>query len=367
MGELASASSVSGKASLLFTAEDEGSGVRDAVVSVDGTPLAPTQLDGNGGRCVDLGGAADGLPGYEYMQPCAPVVSGDVQLDTTSLSNGVHRVTVAVDDAAGNATTVLDRQIDVANAVLATAGGAAGTSGLSVGVGGGSVAGASIGLAPATPNGSPASSPALLTARWSATAKTAYAGRWGHGAGIVGRLTTPSGAPIVGATIEASAICTSQGATARTIGTPRTGPDGRFSLRLSPRSSSERIALVYRAHAGDAAPAATSALTLTVPAHLSLRVAPHVSRVHGTIRFGGVLAGAPMPAGGKQLALQARSPGQPWRTFQLISTDGLGRYKASYRFRLPGPIVYRFRAISPHEADFPFGRGASNVVEVRER
>ncbi len=356
-GELAGASTLSGKASLLFTADDEGSGVRSAVVSVDGTALAPTQLDSNGGHCADLGEATDGLSGYEYMQPCASSVSSDVQLDTTSLSNGLHRLTVVVEDAAGNATTVLDKQIDVANPVLAATGGGAGTSAIGVG------ASPALGL----PNGSPASSPALLTARWAATAKLGYAGRWGKAARIVGRLTTPSGAPIANATIEANATPSSQGAKARPIGAPLTGPDGRFSLKLSPRSGSERIALGYRAHSGDATPAATSTLVLAVPAHLTLRVAPSASHVHGTIRFSGVLAGAPMPAGGKQLALQAHAPGAPWRTFQLLSTDGRGRFRSSYRFRLPGPVVYRFRAVSPHEADFPFGKGTSNVVKVRER
>ena len=40
---------------------------------------------------------------------------------------------------------------------------------------------------------------------------------------------------------------------------------------------------------------------------------------------------------------------------------------ASYRFKFAGPIVYRFRVYVPHEADFPFLAGTSNVVGVYER
>jgi len=65
--------------------------------------------------------------------------------------------------------------------------------------------------------------------------------------------------------------------------------------------------------------------------------------------------------------LEARALGGPWRQFQVLATLARGRYHASYRFRLPGPITYQFRAVSPAEADFPYSAGASNVVRVREQ
>jgi hypothetical protein len=89
--------------------------------------------------------------------------------------------------------------------------------------------------------------------------------------------------------------------------------------------------------------------------------------VNGTIVFTGALHGSPLPRGGKQLVLEARAPGTPWRQFRVLSTLPHGRYHATYRFRLPGPITYEFRASSPHEADFPYGAGTSRVVRVRER
>jgi hypothetical protein len=128
--------------------------------------------------------------------------------------------------------------------------------------------------------------------------------------------------------------------------------------------------LAYSSHVGQAAPDVTAALTLSVRASLSLRVTPRVSHAGGTIRFSGVLRGTPLPRGGKQLVLEARVAGpghSPWRQFRVLTTAAHGAFNASYRFRLRGPITYQFRAISPHEADFPYATGASNLVSVFER
>lgn len=79
-----------------------------------------------------------------------------------------------------------------------------------------------------------------------------------------------------------------------------------------------------------------------------------------------MLHGAPIPPGGKQLVLEASSGGE-WIQFDTISTTAKGRYRASHRFKFPGPATYRFRVLSRHEADFPFLAGVSNVVGVYER
>jgi hypothetical protein len=77
------------------------------------------------------------------------------------------------------------------------------------------------------------------------------------------------------------------------------------------------------------------------------------------------LHGAPIPPGGKQLVLEASSGGE-WIEFRTILTDARGGYRASYRFKLPGPVRYRFRVLSRYEADFPFLDGFSNDVDINE-
>ena len=97
----------------------------------------------------------------------------------------------------------------------------------------------------------------------------------------------------------------------------------------------------------------TAQLTLAVPARVSLNVVPRVSHVDGTIAFSGALPGGPLPPGGKQVILEAQALHGSWRQFQVLTTAARGRFKSSYRFRLAGPIDYRFRAVCPTRPTTP--------------
>jgi hypothetical protein len=141
-GELASAPVVQGQSDLAFDATDSGSGVYEALFSVDGQVVQRTVLDSNGGRCKDVRQTADGLAAFEYLQPCAASVSVDVPFDTTKLANGSHHLVVSVIDAAGNAAPVLDRSVTIANPP-----------------------------APGAANGVNASAQATLSVRWSGSRK----------------------------------------------------------------------------------------------------------------------------------------------------------------------------------------------------
>jgi hypothetical protein len=337
-GELASAPTVQGQSDLTFDATDSGSGVYEAVFNVDGPTLQRSVVDSNGGRCRDVGQTADGLAAFLYVQPCAPSVSVDVPFDTTKLSNGTHHLIVRVIDAAGNSAPVLDRTITVANPA-----------------------------APGAANGVNASTQAALSVRWSGTRKVSLTTGFGSAQTISGRLTGPGGTPIVGAAIDVRATPSYAGAHAVQMSSPQTGPDGRFSVRIAAGASSRSLRFAYRAHVGDALPVATRTLALNVRAGIALSVSPHTTSVGRSIFFRGRVRGGPIPHGGKQLVLEARSPGSPWIEFKVVRTDAHGRYRASYRFKFAGPADYRFRARSELESDFPFAGGSSNVVAVHER
>jgi hypothetical protein len=342
-GELASAAVVSGKSDLTYAASDPGAGVWETSFSVDGRVVQSTVPDEDGGRCRDVGQTTDGLAAFLYLQPCPRTESVDVPFDTTALSNGAHHLVVSVLDAAGNSAPVLDREIDVSNPTPSAA------------------------LAARAPNGTSASSQATLTARWTSTTKPQLTCRWGKRETITGRLTAPGNVPIVGASIDLTATPRYTGATPLKMASPRTGADGRFTVSLPRGVSSRSLTFAYRARLGDAQPVATRRLALEVQAGVRLSVAPRVSSVGRSIFFKGVLRGAPLPAGGKQLVLEARSPGGGWIEFDVIRTGAGGRYRASYRFKFPGPERYQFRVLSKYEADFPFLEATSNVVGVSER
>jgi hypothetical protein len=339
-GELASAPVVGGTSDVAFDASDPGAGVYEAIFSVDGKVVQSTVPNEDGGRCRNVGETTDGLAAFLYLQPCPQTESVDVPFNTTAVSNGPHHLVVNVIDAAGNAAPVLDREIDVNNPVPAH---------------------------PGSPNGTNASSEATLTARWVSTTKAHLTSGWGKTETVTGRLMAPGGVPIGGAQIDATATPAYSGAKAIALAAPKTAPDGRFELRLPRGESSLTLSIAYRAHIGDALPVATRTLTLRVRAGMTLSVAPRIASVGRSIFFKGVLEGTPQPAGGKQLVLEARSPGGEWIEFDVIRASSHGRYRASYRFKFPGPARYQFRALCKQEADFPFTEGASNVVGVRER
>jgi hypothetical protein len=391
-GSLAEAPTVSGTSDVAFEATDGGSGVYEVVFRVDGQVVSTVVPEEEGGRCHNVGGTTDGLPAFLYTQPCPPALSVDLPFDTTGLSNGAHHLLVSVLDAAGNSATVLDRQITVADAAT-TGGGSSGngsdgggsagngssgsgTSGSGTGStsGAGGLGGASSGAAPsvAAPgpaNGVNASEEATLTAAWKGHAGELLSDGYGAGRTIEGRLTAPGGAAIADAQIEVSELPAYAGARERALPVVRTGSAGRWRIELPRGISSGELLVAYRSHVGDATPAATRTLTLSVRAGLTLSIAPHIARAQGAIRFGGRLLGGPVPAGGKQLVLEARSPGGRWLEFHVIrgrAADG-GRFGFAYRFHLAGPANYQFRVLCEAEADYPFAAGSSNVVRVYER
>jgi len=340
-GELASAPAVSGTSDVAFSASDPGAGVYEAVFSVDGQVVQSSVIDDNGGRCRNVGQTTDGLAAFLYLQPCAASVSADVGFDTTKVSDGAHHLVVSVIDAAGNSAPVLDRNVTIANPLPA-------------------------GL-PGPANGAGASAQATLTASWTHSRRERLTSAYGRSQTIAGRLTGPGGAPIVGAQIDLVATPAYAGAKPLAIAGPRTGPDGSFAVRLPGGISSCTLRFAYRAHVGDALPAATRTLTLSVHAGVALSIAPRTASVGRSIRFRGRLLGGPIPRGGKQLVLEARSPGGQWIEFDVIRTDSRGRYRASYRFKFAGPADYQFRVLSEVESDYPFAAGSSRVVNVFER
>jgi hypothetical protein len=337
-GELASAPTLRGAVPVSFDATDPGSGVWQAVFAVDGQVVQRTVVNDNGGHCRDVGQTSDELPAFLYVQPCAQSVSADVAFDSTMAGNGAHRLTVSVVDAAGNAAPVLDRVVTIDNPPP-----------------------------PGTSNGVNASTQARLSLHWAGTAKASVVGGFGHSHTLSGRLTTTGGQPISGAAIDVRATPAYAGAKPLTMASPSTDAEGRFSLSVPAGASSRTLRFAYRAHLDDVRPAATGALRLVTPAGIALRVSPRTASAGSSIFFRGRLRGGPIPRGGKQLVLEARSPGSAWIEFKVIRTDARGRYRASYRFKFPGPADYRFRVRSEAESDYPYAAGSSNVVGVQER
>jgi hypothetical protein len=359
-------STVAGSQTLSFTASDADSGVRSATLT-----LTPQDGETPYTHTFDFAAKCS----YDSWNACPLTESvSEFALNTATLKDDSYTVSLTVTDAAGN--TASDSL-----GTITTAGPPANPN---------APAGPAIG--PGSPaadrgplNGTNASDQATLTAGWLSTTKpsttkpsttrpsttkpsTAQAtrtSRYGATERVTGYLTTTTGQPISGAALDVSATPAEQGAKTVSLAGVRTGPTGDWTVTLPKSISSSVLRFAYRSHVDDTIPVATVTLTLRVHAGIRLRIAPRVTSAGHAIHFSGVLAGAPIPPGGKQLVLEASSGGE-WIQFDTVSTNAKGGYRASYRFKFPGPVTYRFRVVSRYEADFPYLDGASNTVTVHE-
>jgi hypothetical protein len=103
-----------GSLSLSIRAIDTGLGLYDASASIDGTVMATAMVGGT--TCVQLPGGAPGTVNLSVAAACN-ATADDIPLvvPVTAIADGAHELTVVIHDAAGNATTIADETITVAN------------------------------------------------------------------------------------------------------------------------------------------------------------------------------------------------------------------------------------------------------------
>jgi len=182
---------------------------------------------------------------------------------------------------------------------------------------------------------------------------------FGRGVTIRGALQTYAGRPIAGSAVEVSAQPRSGGAP-HDVATLRSAGNGAFAYSAPPGPSRA----VSFAFAGSEVLLPTAAqVTLGVPAAASLHVNRRAVRNGSTVTFAGRLRARPAAAG-KLVTFQAFYR-RAWRTFAIARADGRGRFRQAYRFQATvGRVAYRFRALIPREAAYPFETGVTPVVTV---
>jgi hypothetical protein len=328
-----------------FPAGDEGGGVYQAILDVDGTPRLTQTIDDWGGRCVDT---TAGQRVFRFPRPCLGSVDALVAIDANALPPGDRDVTLRVSDSAGNLRTVYSAR----KAIVVPA--------RQIGPG-------SDPALRGTTNGDNASDSARLAARWDRTSRATLTAPYGRRSVIRGQLTDASGTGIRNARIELLATIDGRSGTPHDKGGARTRGDGRFTLILPRNASSRTLLLRYRSHVNDTVSVAQRTLRLKVRAGIRLAVTPHVAARGRSVRLRGRLVGNPLPRGGKVVELQAHSPGQAWITFRTIRTSRTGRFASRYTFRRGGPALYEMRVRVRAADDYPYATGVSRVVRIRVR
>lgn len=330
-----------GPQSVLITASDPGPGVYQAIFQIDGQTVAAAALDNDGGRCQNIGESSDGNPAFLYLQPCpAQVNSVDVAFNPALAAEGPHELRVLVSDAAGNTTTILDRQV-----VIDTTG--AYTTTLARGACNGSSCDEHAQLIPSTKLHE------RVTRRYARSALT-----------LEGRLLDHTGAPIGSAQVQLREQTQQTGAALAEIATATTDANGDWLFRL-PKGPSRLVQVAYFSHLKDATPAVTLDYEERVRAAIRIH-APRRVRLGRAALFEGQLLGGLIPKGGEPVQLEIYYLHR-WRTIEVLHTDRLGQFAYRYIFTLGAGLTYRFRALVQYSPAYPFLPAASRTVAIHVR
>jgi len=348
-GTLLAGGPQSGVRTLTYAASDPQSGLAKVDVLLGQTVIATDDVTT---RCF-----------YSDFTVCPASIDETLQIDTRAVANGAHRLSLRVRDAAGNESEVdSGRAIEVVNDP--------GPAGASPGVGSsGSPSLGHVGFPPRLgPGGAPPSPgsadtpPLTLAASFNGIKRTTLTVPYGRRVMVRGRLMQGA-QPVAGGTqVEVLERLDHKGKREKATARVETKDDGSFSVAVATRRPSRMIRLVYRATGG--VQVVSRALRLNVRAASRLR-----ATLRGqVVRFSGRVLSGPIPARGKKVQMEGRSPGSAWTRFKILRTDRMGRFSGTYRLRVRRPgVVLKIRAVVPREDGYGYVSSRSRGVSLRVR
>lgn len=330
-GTLTTGTELEGEQNLAITGTDTGSGIYQAILEVDGQPVQTTTVDNNDGHCENVGQTTDGRPAFLYTVPCALEVNDQyVFFDMAGISDGPHRLTVLVTDAAGNATTVLNREVVVGRGAC---------------------------------NGT-CDDQAKLVASDEKLLKPVTRRYSKSGLSLSGVLREPAGTAVPDARLEVLQQPSYTGAPLKVVGSTTTNAAGEWQFAV-PRGPSRALLVAWRSHALDSGYAAQLEYHEKVFADLALS-APRRVRAGVPFRFRGQLIGGYVPPERSLIEMEIFFLGR-WRTIETLRTDSRGGFAYKYTFspEVADRASYLFRAVIEYSRAYPFLAAASAPVRVR--
>ena len=328
-GSLLAGQVARGRETVEASAADEGGGISRIEAFVNGSPAGAATL----GSCATVKVANPGYEGTAAVSPspCPAKLTGSWELNTAEppFHNGANQVRVCASDFATvgvpNTTCSATQTVAVDNSCAESP------------VGGG----------------------AALGAGFHRTAAEAVTLRYGRSAELKGTLTSAAGGPVSGATICVEAQTEGSGDGLEPVATAMTDAQGRFAYGVGP-GPNRQIMVGYRHGSSEL----TRTVTVRSHAQPTLSGAPAELRNGQRVELRGRL---PEPrAAGRVVVLQANVLGSNrWITFRKATTGERGRFKARYHFTsTTRKITYRFRAVVPRQAGYPWLQGASKPASV---
>jgi hypothetical protein len=338
-GALTAGGLVHGTQNASFTASDPGGpGVYAVTAAIDGKVIYQATPNLNGGACVPVGAYGASLEFYS-AQPCPQSVPMSLPIETGTLPDGIHSLTVTATDAAS--TVSASSQVLFRSENLTSAAGA------------GRVARGSSGAESAYLVRFDGATSALLKGVRRSYAKSSLT--------LSGTLTTPQGvvAPDVPVHLLAAEGNYSGGAET-TLATTTTNAAGNWSL-TAPKGPSRTLRVGY-GQASTASTQAGTAVKESVSPTVSLRVGDqHGGRLHFTGRVSVSPLGRPLPI----VVIEASGNGRHWQTVgQEVRTNGQGVYHLSYSSPTSVGGRFAFRAVTPETAVWLAGYTPTRWVRV---
>ncbi len=324
-GSLLAGGELRGPQTLEVAAADEGSGLQDVAVTVNGQAAAGE----------DLSGACNPLPGglTSRLAPCPPSFLHTYTLETAAppFHDGVNTVAVCVYDYA---QTGSPNSACKSAEVLTD------------------------NLCPGSPVGGGHTITAAFVGDGAATRTLPF----GQRSLIHGRLRDASGNPVTGAQVCVQAHTELPGLPYQPIGTAQTNQNGGWSYKLD-RGASQAIRVGYRSGSYQT----QAELTLDVRAHATLHVSHHRTRVHRKVYFSGSISGP--ASAGRVVVIRGTVPGSRRRFLvRRAHTDALGRFRVGYAFTpLRRPARFVFWTVVPAQNGYPYVRGNSVPRYIRVR
>lgn len=306
----------SGVRTLSYSAADAQSGLTKVEVMLGDTVVASSDLRP---RCP-----------YSDFTVCPASQDETLHIDTHTVVNGSHPLTLRAQDAAGN-----ERVVEVADAIQ---------------VSNASVAGTPFALA------------YQLTAEFKGAQRSTLTVPYGRPVSLQGHMTQGSQPSAVGTPIDVLERLDRPGARERVVRTILTKADGSFKMSLATSRPSRVVRVAYRPLGGGEV--YSDALRLRVRAALRLRASLRGRAIH----FSGEVVSGPVPRRGKRVQMEGRSPGSAWTPFRILRTDRNGRFSGTYQLRVRRPgVLLQVRAVVPKEDGYGYLSSGSRPVALRVR
>ncbi len=337
-GSLTTSGPQHGTQSVSFTASDPGPGVYQVTVAIDGKVIYQATPNLNGGACTSVGTYGSSLEFYA-AQPCphADVVTLPVQ--TGTLPDGIHALTVTATDVAGDVSSISQALFRSENLItVASAGRVARATG---GAGSAYIVqfdGRTAGLLRGVRR-SYADSSLILS----------------------GTLTTPQG--VVAPDVPVHLIAQNgnyRGGTETVLASTTTDAAGHWSLG-APKGPSRTLRVVGGGQTSTTNTQAT--VKESVSPTLSLRVR---DRTGGQLTFSGRVSVSPLGRPYPIVVIEASADGRHWQVVgREVRTNSQGAYRLFYSSPFSVGGHFAFRAVTPETTLWLQGSTNPRWMQVR--